>query len=1234
MMPSLNRRVLSRWLLAVIVSLFAYSLAVPTASASVPPAGMMQWLSQLQCRVEITSSGISQSQVWHGDTFTLSVNILNKKSFDSQNDVMLLKVDSNDNFQLINNSLTPPSVNYLSSDPKWTFQTPAIANGDGITVTADFKVRDTAELNTTNLHLTVWNRDETSCTKDRADISVPVKPSIDIKTNLLPDNASKTEHDSIAYTINVRNKTASSDLSNIPLTVTLKAPVRMTAAKPEKTDASPPAASVDKSDDNQYYIVTWNVSYSDFKPDSVKSLQMKYLDLRAGNYNPKACANPKSPYNTHTINPEDDCNQVTLAVNSDIEVTKQFKTPHHAGDTLSAGETVGFQVSIKNTGSDVRRDLKLADAVFVQCNQKFPDSCPNNNGDIGAYDNSMVLQLSSTNNNPNVVGYAVSSGKLCWNIGRLNPGETVNLQVSGIVADRNALLKTIYPRYGTGQRRNQFGVVNDCSDSSFTRTAWVDFDYEYCGQPNCSDLHLKVEKSFDGDAPKSGDPAVLKKTLIQGEHQVFNVTATNTGNLPTYATQITDYVSDDASGHGDNDSVKASEHYIQWVDSSMVGLNWPYTNNGKKYYHSFTKDVDGSAGYLDAHQSVTLKPEVKIRCDTPPGPYLGNVTPFANTAIISADGYQSAAGSSDRSDRVELFIEPGINHLALESTFTPNQGRANDPVNLSINVSNLGSDVNVGLYDTVVFATIPSKLKIISSEGVIDQVAHTITWTIPYIGPGGQLDANKQLTAKLQVDPYPVNDTLTANITATADTAADDTTDCGHASTSTAFHTIGANITIQKLPISQQLDYDDPNNPPNVTFTFQVNNLDQSNALDRRATPLTLYDVLSDATDKRFVYKGGTVTCNVVAFDATNAPVACDNNDQQVNPTVTNNGESIAWQLKYIPPRSMVKYTVEVALQPNIAFDRCPKPLPNELNLTGDFERTSGPVTVNIYPRTCINGAIYAKRAAGDTNPGITISGDNVIIDPNSLLSSDGSISCNTVNCQQVPYQFGFYASGQESSSVGLNFGKFVSRMYSNIQRTEKQATTWTQPPVNNEVILRGQVNLYGDDGSEAQYPDGRVWKITDNKKLVIDTTGDVTIIGKGTFIATDLEIRGNGRILYQNPGSPDNTIGFIIRPVGSNGRGSIFVGKDVRAIVGAYYAPGTMNDQLYTGNDDVIGSIIFEGGSDTSLQPANGVFIARKVKLDRDKIGLVYDAILNSAAGAPPGFKFVQSPSDTEEGS
>lgn len=426
-----------------------------------------------------------------------------------------------------------------------------------------------------------------------------------------------------------------------------------------------------------------------------------------------------------------------------------------------------------------------------------------------------------------------------------------------------------------------------------------------------------------------------------------------------------------------------------------------------------------------------------------------------------------------------------------------------------------------------------------------------------------------------------------------------------------------------------------------VTFVLQVKNDESANITNRS---LRLRDTLPSVFD----YENTAVDCKLVSVNNPATTQNCTSPGQQVSaPTVTVTGgqEQLDWNIRDIPGDQIIQYTFRARVKNSVSLDVCPFTVFNKFTLTDTANaavavRESGPTAVNIYAPQCVSGNIYTRsdEASGD---GIRINGSDIIVDPESIISSNRTISCGSQDiCDNLNYKIGQYQTTATQS--GLRYEVLADRMNRNVTRLRNTASQLPVEISGGSRVLRGQFDLQNGKqvaGNDAvvRYPDGRVW-IYDSRQnggQPLTIQAPINFIGKGTILVYgDLRVVGSGAVQYCDrlalsscsvDGSKNNAVGFIVLPTeNAANNGNVTFEPGVSRVVGIYYAPGS---------NATNGIITFAGdGNSPQLRPAKGIFMAKRILLNRTKIVLLYNSLLNSAEGAPPGFRFSISPSDQEE--
>jgi uncharacterized repeat protein (TIGR01451 family) len=685
---------------------------------------------------------------------------------------------------------------------------------------------------------------------------------------------------------------------------------------------------------------------------------------------------------------------------------------------------------------------------------------------------------------------------------------------------------------------------------------------------------LAVTKTFSNGAKTA--------TLKQGEVDSFIISVKNIGNNPAINTTLTDTMSE---------SPTTADPFIAWRNGSVEATGGTELSDKKAQWQ---------LGQVAVNETKTIRPGiVVIACNDGSTPISGPTRSFTNLAIATTDARDVNPVNNHNNNDVSATIIGGYYNLALTSkvdrTEVVRSEPGNDTVKITFEVSNLDKTganepkVNMSIPGVTLRATLPvDQFDLTLSDG--GQIVNgKAVWNVGDVAKGQNV--TRTATMKVKSTTSAGDQAYSAEaISLSANSAKT----CGYATTDGRVTVKLAGLyTTKSLPLGSDKDIE---LGKSVTYDISV--------INNSGVTFTSNLIIADTFTVPMSFD--RIESCMLTNDVTKQQLACG------VPQVTTNGTTSTWPtLNPLPPRSTVVYRMVAKSDSAYQPTTCPIAVDNAVILrdgTTELHR-SAPATINLYASRCFNGNIYAQTSAeGLGVTGVDIRGSDIIIDSNSIVSSKNGIQCTPTNnsCNNLLYKIQGYAVDQAGSAIA--FSTLRDRMIRNMNRLERNAEPL--PAIN------GTLDLQKD---KVKFPEGRVWKT--NGDLTLTTPLKVT--GRGTILVNgSLRIVGSGTIEYCDAGFANcttdsrsgNALGFIVK-------NNISIGDRVTKMVGAYSAPN--------------GNLTFEGSATSpQLRPAVGMFIANSLTMNRQKIVILYDAFLNTPQGAPPGFSFTASPSETQEGS
>lgn len=925
-----------------------------------------------------------------------------------------------------------------------------------------------------------------------------------------------------------------------------------------------------------------------------------------GNYLVRLCVNPTTQWGIDNEEPKDNnCADVSIKVAS-VKVTKTWDDGSTAIRDFAPSEIMTFKVGATNlsnkTVTITLRDILASD---INCDPLAAANCP-------AWDET----ISWTELPPGVTENSTTH-ELAWNNPvSLRAGDSVDYALEARVLDQDALYDKLRPNKFQA-RCNEFQTTPANSDSiqPHIRLCWT---YSI-------GTDLGVAKTFKLTDGSTSDSLTIK----QGDIGTYKVDVTNNGSHPGFNVQLTDQQVNEVN-HGAN-----VPHLFQWVPSSITDQQTAINQNT----HTL---IGWSNNEIDVGGSATVEPQFAVRCDA--RAILNNLNQpnlnfIDNEASITAAN-DATPTNNRNTNRVRATIADGHYNLGVVSNANPVEVVPQDPSRRRTLVTVTASNNQDGRVDlavpfVTVEAVIPTQFSVdlasIAPGGVVinRNGRQVVVWeTIPSIG----IDGSAAMSVALTVGAEQVAITPPPSLAITARSVSSGA-NCGVASLNLGIPIKGPEFTQVKSIIDSNASRQTTGSAglgETVTFELRVTNI--STAYNFGRDTLNEGMKINDILDPNLLYTVGPGNATCLLYSPPNAQngTACTAEQQSAPTEESSSPQVLSWQFSRLPANTALALQFKVVVQPSMILSVCPQPLYNSSGVNPttlkDLKNPAvvsnfNPVFLQVFADQCLDGNIYARNDGG-----VIIRSDQVIINPNSILSSKGSINCGSnASCNAAPWQVGNYAT---DSSFGLDFVKVVNRMFRNIQRIQSTADVFPVATINP-----GTFDLYSGQPA-VNYPDGRVYKLTDN--ITINTGGPddkVIFRGRGTIIVNgNLTISGEGSISYIDS-SVDHAIGFIVLPTSATD-GNIVIGSSVRQLVGAFYAPGSKTQNLNTAAPVTSGQLVFQNAGAVPLRPARGLFIARQFQFQPSAaVVLQYNPLLNTASGAPPGFTFAGSPSETEEG-
>lgn len=773
----------------------------------------------------------------------------------------------------------------------------------------------------------------------------------------------------------------------------------------------------------------------------------------------------------------------------------------------------------------------------------------------------------------------LANGRYIWgpyNLAASGAGSTVNVTMTGRAADAATLTQKVI-EYGSQNRCNNL-ALSDASGNVTGPIANVCWRYELPADVSVSATYL--------------DGSTAYKTLRRGAVEGYILKVTNDGPNTAINTKLIDTI-----------TPTSVTPLTRWIDSSVTGTGGTVVTNTKAQW---------DFGHVASKTTKEVRPQFAVvPCDASTGP----VQAITNLAIATTDSRDDRPSNNSNSD-LRANIINGHYNLTLTSLTDKYElvrgETGNDTVTVKFTVENPNDPTNpVDMAVPLVRlrAILPlDQFDIVSSDG--GQVdGSDLVWDLGDIAK----DQKIVKTISLQTKASATAKTSYINVEAVSASASSNQT-CGYASDSDSVVVKLPGLYVTKaLPAGA-----DPDVELGAPVAYELNVVNNSNVqytnnftlVDSLTTPM-IYDQVESCT---------------ITNMTTSQSVAC------AKPTPTA-GQTVSWAIPNpLPAKSTVKYVMKTHSDASYTPPTCPISVDNIAILKDGANEVnrSTPATVNLYAARCFSGNIYSQPnpISGQTPVGVDIRGSDIIIDSKSIISSSGDVKCspNNNSCNSVPYKIKGYAVDAQSGSA-ISYSTLKQRMTRNVDRLMKDAAKLPTQPLNGRSVLTAPNNAFELQGDKAKYPDGRSW--VHDGDLTIQTP--IKFVGKGTLIVNgDLTIAGTGTVQYctdtagtscTSDGSPSGAVGFLVIGRGTPLRGDVRIEDGVTKLVGAFYAPN--------------GTITFAGNpSSPQLRPAKGIFIAQKFVMDRQKLVVLYDNYLNTAQGAPPGFKFSTSPSETQEGS
>jgi uncharacterized repeat protein (TIGR01451 family) len=869
------------------------------------------------------------------------------------------------------------------------------------------------------------------------------------------------------------------------------------------------------------------------------------------------------------------CSTITLH-DSPLVIKKTWTDNQTVRRVIDPDATASFKITVQNVSPTTVSNLTLTDTLqrSESCNlvTTDPNVCP-------AWD-------PTANWSGTPAGATIdSTSQLHWsNLTVPANSAPLTFQVNIKAADIDTLVALMSQDSNGQDRCNKASATIPTADGDYREQSYICFNYR---PPEIS-------------ATKTVSSATIK----QGAEGTYTIIATNSSNkVPAIGTDFTDVQTD-------------SRQLAVWEDdAALAAKNLVVDPAHENILHSINKVTIAPQG-----GQYKLEPKFYAVCDA-------YDRTSATTRTVSNVGKFKPQNLGDEveSNTAPFEVANGHYNLTSEVTGTPNPVVPGDPVkkkiDLKIKLRNTDTKraVDVAVPKITLTAKIPAQFSIVSAPGATVD-GDTISW--PIITSLG-INASIEKTVSLQVGDQALrkNPADLFQVDATSISAG---STCGRAHTDYPIWIDGVDLTAAKKVESPANGIANPGDT--VRFSLDLSNI--ALAADLNRTDPANYIAITDPLVGGFSYAGNP-SCSIASRSGGSA-TSC-------SVTPTNNNNTITWKVASLPHNSTMSLKFDAKINPNVVVSQCPTPLYNSSPtnpatakdpLDATFNTVFGPAIINIYPDQCLQGNIYARNQNA-ADRGIIINSDQLIIDPNTVLSAKGSIACEgNQSCIDSAYKFGQY---EVSSSVGLNLDAIVSRMSTNIARVLKNADTQTNPTITGGAQ---SFDLYGGRAA-TDYPEGRVLKVAGD--LTLNTTGTITFKGKGTFIICgDLKVTGDGGVKTETENA-SSAVGFIVLPktncpFGANGSGggNVMIDGTVNKFAGvAVYAPGTNGTAI--DSNSTSGVMTFAPGSGR-IQPAEGIFIAREFSINRNA-NFRYRRSLNTPEGSPPGFTFTSSPNDTNEG-
>lgn len=1213
--PAQSYRLIALSLIAAsAVTLFGF--AAP-AHAMPPPASTLraildQLLNQppATCEVEVSLSVPNGRYTIEKKPWQLSIPLTVKmKRISGDGGKIQVTIPQLNELEQGTISSNTPSVTVQTGQPNLTIRTNnSVLNNETVTAVIDYPIQETAQPGTitfvaTNVDSLDNNNQPVTCTDNVGQagtgIEAPVvlEPAVqfDFEIDLTgPVQALPDQQVRIQSTI----KNADSAKDAVPgatnFTVTFTYP-----NGDMKVVTSEPLANDDPTQGKLVWdkLVTESGGLAIGATHKVKPTADFLTDKRyVPNYPIQACIEPVSQWaKDHEVS-ENNCQTINI-VGSKIRLIQTWSDGKADIRALAADQVAQTRLTLRNISPESVSNINLKDYLITSifCNPLTMTDCP-------TWDDTVSWQ-----NIPTGVAEQQPDNELVWNQPiTIGGGQEQKIDLSFKVADAATLIAALQENADPHCSLGQATITN----TPVNQQAILCWSYQLP-----SDLELT--KQF-----KTSNGLTNAISIREGEIGTYAIGVRNNGSNAAYGVDFLDQQEEAAS-------LGNSEHLVSWVKES-ISSDPAIMIDDKNH-----RLVGWSHANIPPGETRTLEPQFAVRCDALDLLRQRNQSRFNTiTNVAEVTAANDANVSNNKNQPITATIVDGHYNLGLTASSNPTELVPSDSTKqettLTVTVSNLDSDrsVNTAIPGLTIQLRIPAQFSLVDGSlnpaGTVDN--GLVSWKIASLAP----EASQNLSLKLRVNAAAteVNPPDMVLIDATSISAG---ATCGKAHFELPLPVKGPSFTVVKSVVEPA----DANVSLGETVTYELRITNTSTVADLKRSPGQEL-IVDDPLDQDLAYTGDADTSCQLATPPNNTQTVGCTADQQPSPSGSN---QLRWVVSGIPKNTALIYRFKAKVNENAKLEVCPKPVYNSgvTNPSTLQDRLFpeklplifNPAQISVYANRCLQGNIHARNLDSAEPNAIKVLSSDIIISPNSVLSSSGTIDCGSnQTCKDAPWKVGQYATGQ---SYGLNFAKVVRRMFVNRQRL-----TGSAQPINRARITPGIFDLLGgnDTSGLSRYPEGKVWLADD---LTIDTGlpgQSVQFKGKGTIIVTgNLTVTGQGKITYDADSSAKTAVGFIILPKADGTGGNMTVEGDVRQVVGAYYAPGTLTDIPNTTTPITSGIMRFNPGTNP-LRPAKGLFIARQFDLQREKIVLEYNSLLASPEGAPPGFTFTTAPTETQEGS